>query len=90
MEIALKYAIEKLELKGISPDELPQQAKQVGILTLGLTEHEAASFHRLPKSKHKDPFDRLIIWQAVSQNLTLISKDREFKKYTKHGLTTLW
>lgn len=89
-EISLKYSIQKLELRGISPDELPQKAKEVGIETLEVAEHEAASFHSLPKMKHKDPFDRLIIWQAVSQKFTLISKDKEFRKYTKHGLNILW
>src|SRR3989337_788031 len=61
-EISLKYAIGKLELTGISPDELPQKAKETGIQTLKLSKREAASFHRLPKLKHKDPFDRIIIW----------------------------
>ena len=28
---------------------------------------------------HKDPFDRLLIFQAKVQNLTIISKDRAFK-----------
>lgn len=89
-EISLKYSIQKLVLKGISPDELPGKAKEVGIEVLELSEGDAASFHNLPKLKHKDPFDRLIIWQAIRQQLTLISKDKEFKKYAKHGLTMLW
>lgn len=42
------------------------------------------------KGKERDPFDRLIIWQAVSQQRTLISKDKEFRKYAKHGLSILW
>ena len=78
-EISLNYSIRKLELRGIFPDELPPKAKEVGIETLEVTEREAASFHSLPKLKHKDPFDRLIIWQAVNQKLTLISKDKNLE-----------
>jgi len=89
-EISLKYAIRKIELNGISPDELPQKAMEVGIETLQVSEQQAASFHRLPRLKHKDPFDRLIVWQAINTNITLITKDKEIKKYTKHGLSILW
>ncbi len=89
-EISLKYSIQKLELRGISPDELLGKAKEVGIEILELGEGDAVSFHSLPKLKHKDPFDRLIIWQAIRQELTLISKDKELKEYAKHGLTMLW
>ncbi len=89
-EISLQFAIGKLALKGISPDDLPEKAKEVGIETLQISEHQAASFHNLPKLKHKDPFDRLIIWQAINEKLRLISKDSEIKEYSKHGLTYLW
>jgi len=39
---------------------------------------------------HADPFDRLIIWQAISNNMILISKDKHFKEYNTFGLKTLW
>ncbi|MDR2839861.1 MAG: PIN domain-containing protein [Paludibacter sp.] len=35
---------------------------------------------------HNDPSDRLIIAQAISENLTLISSDRKFPKYRQQGL----
>jgi PIN domain nuclease of toxin-antitoxin system len=37
---------------------------------------------------HRDPFDRIIISQALAENLTLISKDGNFEKYSK--LRLLW
>jgi PIN domain nuclease of toxin-antitoxin system len=40
--------------------------------------------------EHKDPFDRLIIWQAISRKLTLISSDRAFAGYQKIGLKVIW
>ena len=35
---------------------------------------------------HNDPSDRLIISQAIIENLTLISSDTQFRKYRKYGL----
>jgi PIN domain nuclease of toxin-antitoxin system len=40
--------------------------------------------------EHKDPFDRLIIWQAISRKLTLISQDSAFAGYRKLGLKVVW
>ena len=61
-EISLKYSICKIELEGITPEELPEKAKEIGIKTLEVSEDEASTFYKLPKIKHKDPFDRLIIF----------------------------
>lgn len=89
-EISLKYAIGKLELSGVEPDQLPDFAEQTDINVLSINPYEASSFHRLPKLKHKDPFDRLIVWQAIQRKMTLISKDRAFREYGKFGLRTYW
>ncbi|RMG42868.1 MAG: type II toxin-antitoxin system VapC family toxin [Methanobacteriota archaeon] len=89
-EISLKYSLGKLELRGISPEELLQTAEQIGFETLPLKPEEAISFYRLPRDSHKDPFDRLIIWQAINRKLTLISKDISLRDYKKIGLKLLW
>ncbi|MDI6734638.1 MAG: type II toxin-antitoxin system VapC family toxin [bacterium] len=89
-EISLKFAVGKLELEGITPDELLIQAEQIGIQTLEISKEDASTFYNLPKMKHKDPFDRLIIWQAINRNIILISKDKEMKDYQKFGLKSLW
>ena len=60
-EISLKYSLGKLELENISPEELPAVSREAGFATLPLSEKEVSSFHNLPRSSHKDPFDRLII-----------------------------
>ncbi len=89
-EISLKYAIGKLELTGVKPEELPDFAGQMNLETLPITAGEASSFHKLPRLSHKDPFDRIIIWQAIKRKMTLVSKDRDFKAYRKFGLRTFW
>jgi PIN domain nuclease of toxin-antitoxin system len=89
-EISLKFAIKKLTLNKIEPDELPEKIVESGFEFLEDTPTVFASFHKLPVISHADPFDRLIIWQAISNNIILISKDKHFKEYNTFGLKTLW
>jgi len=89
-EISLKYALGKLELTGVKPEELPDFADQMNLEILLITAAEASTFHKLPRLSHKDPFDRIIIWQAIQRKMTLVSKDYDFKDYRKFGLRTFW
>jgi PIN domain nuclease of toxin-antitoxin system len=89
-EISLKAGIGKLTLAGCLSDELPEIANRLGYLSLPLEPGEAASFYRLPKYTHKDPFDRMLIWQAIQRQFVLISKDRAFDEYRLMGLQAFW
>jgi PIN domain nuclease of toxin-antitoxin system len=89
-EISLKYALGKLVLTDVLPDALPGISKQMGLETMQVGDHTASTFYRLPRNRHKDPFDRLIVWQAISQNLVLITKDAKLSSYKKLDLKTLW
>jgi len=89
-EISLKYALGKIGLAHCQPDDMPGLAARMDIEIIQPTAQEAATFHRLPKRGHKDPFDRMIIWQAIQQSLTLISKDAEFQEYKEFGLQVMW
>jgi PIN domain nuclease of toxin-antitoxin system len=89
-EISLKYAMGKIELENCQPDDMPAIAAQMYIEVIQPTAQETASFHRLPKLQHKDPFDRMIIWQAIQQPLVLLSKDGDFPEYRKFGLKVTW
>lgn len=88
-EIALKFSLNKLELEGITPDALPEFANQMRFELLGLSAEDAASFHHLPRNTHKDPFDRMLIWQAIREKMVLISKDRKIAAYEDFGLRIL-
>ncbi len=89
-EVSLKFSLGKLELQGITPQDLPDAATQMGFDLLMLPPEDAAAFYRLPRLPHKDPFDRMLVWQAICGNLTLISKDAELKPYQAHGLRLIW
>jgi len=64
-----------LELEGISPDEFPEFANKMSFELLSLSAEDAASFYHLPPITHKDPFDRMLIWQAIREKMVLISED---------------
>ncbi|MDA9271849.1 type II toxin-antitoxin system VapC family toxin [bacterium] len=86
-EISLKYQLGKLSLSGILPHELLSAAEQMGIQIANIAPNEFATFCQLPSvDGHKDPFDRLIIWQCIVQNKVLVSHDSKLNEYVKLGL----
>lgn len=89
-EISLKYSMGKLELQGCSPENLPEVASAMQLELLHPSAEELASFHRLPRLTHKDPFDRLIIWQALQKQLQFVSKDQRLSEYQSLGLKVIW
>jgi PIN domain nuclease of toxin-antitoxin system len=89
-EISLKHSVGKLELENVAPEDFPKIAARAGFEILPLTASEAASCHRLPRLEHRDPFDRLIVWQAIDRKLVLISADSSISAYRSAGLKVLW
>ena len=88
-EIALKHALGKLELENVSPAELPGAAREMGLELLLLDPDTAASVGRLPRDRHRDPFDRMLVWQAIRGGLVLVSHDGSLASYKPLGLRTL-
>jgi PIN domain nuclease of toxin-antitoxin system len=86
-EISLKFSLGKISLEGILPDKLPIIAKDSGFEILNLDSNTAASFYKLPKLRNKDPFDRMLVWQAISKNCVLLSRDDGLLKYKDQGLS---
>ncbi len=89
-EISLKYALGKLVLTNVLPDALPDISRQMGFEIMDLDADTASTFYKLPRTTHKDPFDRLVVWQAIKKKVTLITKDKSIGAYRKIGLRTLW
>lgn len=85
-EISLKYSLGKLHLKKIKPEMLPDYVRKSDFQITKIDENLLATFYKLPKFAHKDPFDRLIIWEALEGNYTLLSDDGDFAEYKKLGL----
>lgn len=78
-EITIKHQIGKLALD-ISFQELFDFADRNQIEIIQITYDHLLTLSKLPPH-HKDPFDRLIVSQAISENLILISRDTDLKKY---------
>jgi len=86
-EISLKYSLGKLEFEGTNPTEIHEKIIESGFTIIPIEDEQFSSFYKLPKKEeHKDPFDRMIIWQAISNNYTFITNDKEIKQYIENGL----
>jgi PIN domain nuclease of toxin-antitoxin system len=84
-EISIKFQLGKLELDGRSPEEIWKAAERIGFKLFPLSANEVLGFYRLERL-HKDAFDRMIIWQAIKNDMILISKDERMPQYKKLGL----
>lgn len=79
-EIGRKYARGALELPGRPEVIIPQVRTDSGILSLPVTEEDAISAEKLPLL-HKDPFDRMIMSQALVQGMLIVTPDPAFSAY---------
>jgi PIN domain nuclease of toxin-antitoxin system len=80
-EIAIKVSIGKLELLRQFDLFIPEKLEENEIEILHVTFCHLSEMIKLP-FHHRDPFDRLIIAQSVSENLPLIASDRIFREYS--------
>ena len=75
-EIGVKAAIGKLTV----PADLHEHVVRSGLRILGLDPDHGLGVARLPMH-HRDPFDRLLIAQARSEGLAVVTADRRFTHY---------
>ena len=75
-EISIKTAMGKLEV----PDNLIEEIEIHRFTQLSINSDHAKLAGELPPI-HKDPFDRMLIAQADIEKLTLVTQDKQIKKY---------
>lgn len=78
-EIAIKKSIGKLDVDR-SVNDFVYESKLNGFFTLPISNETITIIESLP-FHHKDPFDRMIIAQGMSNNFTIITADFSFGKY---------
>lgn len=78
-EIAIKLSLEKMEMK-IPFDKLNSLIWENSFELLPIKFEHSKGLIKLP-FYHKDPFDRMIISQAIVEKMPIISKDGNFKHY---------
>lgn len=72
---------------GINPEGVYDSILEAGFKILDLKSIDAATFFRLPlQEDHKDPFNRLLIWQAIQNNLIFLTKDKKIEQYRMNRL----
>ena len=79
-EIVVKYVLGRLPLPDSPKRFVPSQRDQHGIKALPLDEDSALQLARLPML-HKDPFDRMLVCQALEHALTLVTVAPMFEAY---------
>jgi PIN domain nuclease of toxin-antitoxin system len=89
-EISIKCRIGKLSIDGLELEELLDLIEKMEFELISLTPEESISYGKLDEPNHKDPFDRMLIWQAIQRKMVLISKDTKFSQFEKYGLKLLW
>lgn len=79
-EIIVKYKLGKLQLP-LNPLEYISSRRYIhGIESLPLEEIDVLELNKLPET-HGDPFDRMLVCQARSRNLTILTPDKMIKDY---------
>lgn len=79
-EIAVKYAAGRLSLAKPPEQLVPEFRADYAIGTLPFSEEEALAASRLPPL-HKDPFDRMLVSQAILYDLTILTPDAQIRQY---------
>jgi PIN domain nuclease of toxin-antitoxin system len=85
-EMAIKIALRKLTLAGPLDVLVRSHAEQYQFKPLVVTYEHTYRVETLPLH-HTDPFDRLLIAQAMVENLVIIGRDGNFPLY---GVSMLW
>ena len=75
-ELGLKISLGKLQL----PGDLSEQAQAEGFELLSFSARHANALQYLP-FHHRDPFDRMLISQAMTDDLVFLTVDHDCKKY---------
>ena len=89
-EIALKQSIGKL-IVDFDISKIPEYCEKMRFELIPLDPIEALNSLQLPqKANHKDPFDRLLIYQCIAGKYTLVTRDAKLEMYKEDGLKCVW
>ena len=79
-EIAIKYARGKLPLSDVPSEYVPASMARTGVSGLPIELAHTLAVSSLPPH-HQDPFDRLLVAQAMLERLTIVTTDRAIARY---------
>jgi PIN domain nuclease of toxin-antitoxin system len=79
-EIVIKQGLGRIRLPDNPADWLQAYVTQYGLLPLAIEHSHALTIRDLPP-KHRDPFDRMLVAQAVCEGMTLATADQAISQY---------
>ena len=80
-EISIKYSLGKMELAPDWPESIRREMQANTIQWLPVEMEHCVQVSQLP-FHHRDPFDRMLISQAIVEDMALLSSDRQMKAYS--------
>ena len=80
-EVAIKSALGKVSFRW-SPNEIADGARMTGFVEIPISSEHAAGVARLPMH-HTDPFDRLLVAQALAMPARLVTADAALVAYSE-------
>lgn len=87
-EIAIKRSLGKLPVEAQWPEEV--QADGIGLLAIvwsHIAHLQALPFVHINGREHRDPFDRLLVAQAIGERIPIVTRDPAVAAY---GVPVLW
>ena len=85
-EIAIKVGVGKLHLPEPVSTYVPSRMQSSGVSALAVSHAQAAGVADLPRH-HRDPFDRLLVAQAMSEGVPILSSDAQFDAYDSERIS---
>jgi PIN domain nuclease of toxin-antitoxin system len=85
-EIAVKHALGRLDLPSPPDRFVPAVSERMSVETLALQMGPVLRVGRLPRL-HEDPFDRMLVCQAIEHGLTVLTPDEAIRQYP---IPTAW
>lgn len=85
-EMAIKVSTGKLALSQPVERFVPEQLAANGFQLMGIDFRHVARVETLP-FRHRDPFDRLLVAQAMSEKMPIVSADTILSEY---GIKRIW
>jgi PIN domain nuclease of toxin-antitoxin system len=79
-EIAIKFALRALRLPSPPSQFIPDALRMLSIRSLEISHFHSIAAGALPPH-HPDPFDRMLVAQACSEEMVLLTADKVFAKY---------
>ncbi len=79
-EIAIKFALRALRLPSPPSQFIPDALRMLSIRSLQISHFHSIAAGALPPH-HRDPFDRMLVAQACSEDMVLLTADKVFAKY---------